>query len=150
MRRPPRPSDVIRHLRSRLPFGSTVDARDSPLPFVPRQPAVQPILPVVDMADAIEFYRQLGFAVTSYDADYAWVQHCGWELFHLRHIGDLDPSTNVTAAYLHVGDVDAWHGAMAGAAGGGVVGVPETMPWGLREFSFSDPSGNTIRVGQFV
>jgi len=33
---------------------------EGPLPFVRRRPTVHPILPVDDMAAAIEFYRQLG------------------------------------------------------------------------------------------
>ncbi len=102
-----------------------------------------PILPVVDMAEAAEFYGTLGFAVVRHDDGYALVVRDGAELFHLRLEPGLDPSANPAALYLHVDDADEWH------AGWQAAGASEVAdrPWGMREFSLRDPSGNLIRVG---
>lgn len=120
--------------------------REGPLPFVKRRPTTNPILPVVDMAEAVAFYEQLGFEVVSYDEGYAWVNHCGWEWLHLRAVESVEG--NAASAYLHVDDSDAWRAAMV-ASSGGVIELGETgdMPWGKREFSFIDPAGNLIRLG---
>lgn len=116
------------------------------LPFTGRMPATNPILPVADMAEAIAFYRRLGFEVNAYDPQYAWVRHCGWEWLHLRAVESVD--NNQASAYLHVENADAWRAAMVKAAGGTVtLGALTDMAWGLREFSFTDPAGNVVRVG---
>ena len=107
----------------------------------------RPILPVTDMSRAIEFYRALGFEVAAYDASYAWVREDGVELMHLRQVGVLDVVTNATSAYLHVQDADTWYARIVAVLGGRVAPVTN-MPWDMREFSFADPSGNMIRVGQ--
>ena len=106
----------------------------------------KPILPVADMEAAIGFYRQVGFDVASYDDGYAWVRHRGEEVVHLRNVPDLDTAANRSSAYLHVHDANAWHEAMG--AMGATIGPVADMAWGMREFSFTDPSGNLIRVGQ--
>ena len=122
---------------------------EGPLPFVRRRPMVNPILPVDDMAAAIDFYRQLGFEVLAHDEGYAWVKHCGWEWFHLRRVDSVDG--NRASAYLHVDDADAWRAAMAGSSGGTVeMAKVADMPWGKREYSFEDPAGNLIRVGNEI
>lgn len=116
------------------------------LPFVGRLPATNPILPVVDMAEAVIFYRRLGFEVSAYDPQYAWVRHCGWEWLHLRAVESVE--NNQTSAYLHVDNADAWRAAMVKAADATItLGALIDMAWGLREFSFTDPAGNVIRIG---
>ncbi len=105
----------------------------------------KPILPVADMSTAIEFYRRIGFDVASYDDGYAWVRHRGDEVLHLRAVDDLDPSSNRSSVYLHVLDADAWH-AVATTMGE-TIGEISDRPWGMREFAFTDPSGNLVRVG---
>ena len=108
----------------------------------------KPILPVTDMVEATACYRALGFEVEAYDDGYAWVRHAGAEVLHLRRVDGLVPSANAASAYLHVEAVDGWHAAIAGAeAPGVVVGEVADMPWRMREFSFTDPSGNLVRVG---
>jgi catechol 2,3-dioxygenase-like lactoylglutathione lyase family enzyme len=121
---------------------------DSPLPAMLRRPSVKPILPVADLVAATAFYRGLGFDVSAYDDGYAWVNHCGWELFHLRLVPELGPGGNDASAYVHVDDADGWRAALAGSESSAEIGPVADMPWGMREFSFSDPSGNVIRVGQ--
>jgi catechol 2,3-dioxygenase-like lactoylglutathione lyase family enzyme len=113
-----------------------------------RRPSVKPILPVDDLVEATMFYRALGFDVTAYDDDYAWVNHCGWELFHLRVVPGLEPGGAAAAAYVHVDDADGWRAALAATASEAEIGTVADMPWGMREFSFTDPSGNVIRIGE--
>lgn len=104
------------------------------------------IFPVGDMAACVAFYRSLGFEVEAYDDSYAWVRHRGEELLHLALADGFDPAGNRAAGYLHVQDADAWYQAVVDA---GVSGEPiEDKPWGMREFSCTDPAGNLLRVGQ--
>ncbi len=119
------------------------------LPYVAVRPTTNPVLPVDDLDVAVGWYEQLGFDVHRYDDGYAWVGHCGWEWLHLRLV---DSSAGSGAgAYLHVDDADAWRVAMEAATGGGVeLGPLADMPWGLREFSFTDPSGNVVRIGHHI
>lgn len=141
---------VVREAQRRIPGLPPPTNHESPLPYVPTRPTVNPILPVGDMDEAIEFYRSIGFAVTAYDAGYAWVRTCGWEFFHLALAPALEPGTSAAAAYVHVSDVDAWHRAIETNAPDVPVTEVVTQPWGMREFSVTDPAGNLVRIGQNV
>lgn len=117
-----------------------------PLPFVRHRPTTNPIMPVTAMAEAIEFYERLGFEGRAYDTDYAWISHCGWEWLHLRRVESVDG--NASSAYLHIDDADAWREAMIKASNGSIdLSDATAMPWGKKEFSFTDPAGNLIRLG---
>lgn len=138
---------LARRLRARLPSGRRTPASDTTLPTMRERPSVKPILPVADMPEAIGFYRGLGFEVVAYDDGYAWVRHCGWELFHLAA---AEPSADRSdaALYLHVADADAWRASLVASGVDVAIGTVADMPWGMREFSFTDPSGNVIRIGR--
>lgn len=98
------------------------------------------------MEHAVGFYRQLGFDVEPYDAAYTIVSQSGEEVFHLRVVEDLDPARNAASVYFHVQDVDAVRAAWTGT--GVAAGELVDQPWGMREFTTTDPAGNLIRVGQ--
>ena len=102
------------------------------------------IFPTADMAASIEFYRSLGLEVVSYDDGYAWVRHDGEEVLHLARVDGLDLDANRAAGYWHVQDADHWFDRLAAGSPSPVV----DQPWGMREFSLHDPSGNLLRVGQ--
>ena len=106
-----------------------------------------PILPVRDMAEAVEFWSRLPHVeVEEYDGgSYAFVRHLDAEVIHLDHRPELDPSDNMAGCYLHVPEIDALHESLASAD----LPVSEVRdePWGMREFTLTDPSGNTIRLG---
>ncbi len=55
------------------------------------------------------------------------------------------PAANEAACYVFIADVDAFHAALPGEI---AVGPIVDQPWGMREFSVTDPSGNVLRFGQ--
>jgi uncharacterized glyoxalase superfamily protein PhnB len=61
---------------------------------------------------------------------------------------DIDPAKNGAGCYLFVQDPDGWHARMA-ADGLPVTGL-EDQPWGMREFTLTDPSGNNVRIGRSI
>jgi len=120
--------------------------RDGRLPVVKCRPTIHPILPVDDLARATDFYERLGFEATAYDEGYAWITHGGWEWVHLRRVESV--ADNQASAYLHVDDADTWRRSMLASSDGAIELTEATdMPWMKREFSFTDPSSNLIRVG---
>lgn len=150
MRRPPSPRQIANALRGRIGWLPSPQ-HDSPLPWVGRRPTVNPILPVHDMDEAIEFYRRLGFDVQAYDSGYAWVRTCGWEFLHLSLASGLAPGTSVASAYVHVDDADEWHVAISAAAPDDAsIGPLADQPWGMREFAVTDPAGNVVRFGRHL
>jgi len=107
---------------------------------------VTPTLPVSDMTVAVDFYEAAGFDVEKYDDGFAFVHLNEQSLFDL----DLNPAvtadTNGAGCYMIVADVDGWHDRLTGA--GLPVTPVEDMPWGMHEFTVTDPSGNHIRIGR--
>ena len=111
-----------------------------------RRPVLIPILPVRDLTEADGFWSRVpGVTLERYDEAYAFVMVRGHEVAHLVVVPGLDPASNHAATYLHVPDVDSWHAELDRA------GVPVTPlrdePWGMREASTADPSGNLLRFG---
>lgn len=110
---------------------------------------VTPILPVRDMAEAIAFYRAAGFRIREYETGggYAFVHHGDDSVFDLDLAAlPFDPATNNAGCYVIAPDVDEWHGRLRGA--GLAVTDPVDEPWGMREFTLTDPSGNRLRIGR--
>jgi predicted enzyme related to lactoylglutathione lyase len=107
---------------------------------------VTPTLPVSDMAVAVKFYEAAGFGVRRYDDGFAFVHLNDQSVFDLDVNPAVTPETNGAGCYMILDDVDGWHERLAGA------GLPVTpvkdMPWGMREFTLNDPSGNHIRIGR--
>jgi uncharacterized glyoxalase superfamily protein PhnB len=120
-----------------------------------------PTLPVVDMAGAVAFYEQAGFGVRIYhdgedsdagDSDagdgFAFVDLDGQSVFDLDGVPEMDPTENRAGCYLIAEDTEAWHARLSEA------GLPVTpladQPWGMREFTLTDPSGNHVRIGRGI
>jgi uncharacterized glyoxalase superfamily protein PhnB len=111
-----------------------------------------PTLPVTDLREAAVFYERAGFGVRVYKEDdddpgdgFAFVSYEDQSVFDLDVV-DIDPAANHAGCYLIVQDADAWHARMA-AAGLPVTPI-EDQPWGMREFTLTDPSGNHVRIGR--
>ena len=111
-------------------------------------PIPKPILQVHDMTAAAAFYDRLGFDVDRFDFGCSIVGYSGHELFHLQIAHQLDQHSNPTSMYLIVSDLSQWHTKWQDA--GVTVGEIADLVGGMREFSCTDPSGNTLRVGQSV
>ena len=106
---------------------------------------VTPTLPVADMGVAVEFYERAGFDVRRYDDGFAFVSYDDQSAFDLSRNPAVEPATNGAGCYIVTADVDRWHERLT-AAGLPVTPVAD-MPWGMHEFTLTDPSGNQIRVG---
>jgi predicted enzyme related to lactoylglutathione lyase len=108
---------------------------------------VTPTLPVADMKAAVAFYEAAGFQVRPYDdGGFAFVSLNDQSVFDLGLIETTNPATNGAGCYLVTDDVDPWHQRLTAAA---LPVTPiEDMPWGMHEFTLTDPSGNHIRIGR--
>jgi catechol 2,3-dioxygenase-like lactoylglutathione lyase family enzyme len=107
---------------------------------------VTPTLPVRDMAEAVGFYEAAGFDVRLYEGGgFAFVQYGGDSVFDLDLVEHLEPTANAAGCYIIAADVDGW-GRRLGALGYPVSAV-EDQPWGMRELTLHDPSGNHLRFG---
>jgi uncharacterized glyoxalase superfamily protein PhnB len=106
-----------------------------------------PILPVLDMGASIAFYESAGFEVHRYEGGgYAFVQFDDESVLDLDVVEPaLDRAANQAACYLIVPDVREWYARLSSA------GLPVTSlddrPWGMREFTLTDPNGNELRIG---
>lgn len=108
-----------------------------------------PILAARDIAETIDFYGRLGFAlVRLYDAfgpPYLLLRRDDVEL-HFVHSPETDPEESHGGCYLRLDDAQAVYEEWEPL---GLQGVhpPKDTPWGMREFFVVDPSGNLIRLG---
>jgi len=107
---------------------------------------VTPTFPVADMDAAIRFYEAAGFEVDPYDEGFAFVRFRDQSVFDIDLKPATDPSTNGAGCYVIIDDVDGWHDRLV-AAGLPVTAV-EDMPWGMHEFTLTDPNGTRIRIGR--
>jgi hypothetical protein len=109
---------------------------------------VTPTLPVADMVEAVRFCEAAGFDVEQYDDGFAFVHANDQSVFDLDLAVGMDPATNHAGCYVITDEVDEWHARFV--ARGLQVTPVEDMPWGMHEFTLTDPSGNNIRVGRSV
>ena len=106
----------------------------------------RPILPVAEMRRASAFYTSIGFDVESYGhGEYAFVRGATIAI-DLSLSPDHDPLTTAGMIYVTVDDPDAVHARLARLDAPRLQPV-ENKPWGMREFAFTDPDNNLIRVG---
>ena len=107
---------------------------------------VTPTFPVVDMNEAVRFYEAAGFDVRRYDDGFAFVRDGDDSVCDLDLVEHFDPARNGAGCYVIVPNVDEWHARFT--ATGATLTAIEVQPWGMREFSVRDPSGNNLRVGR--
>jgi len=109
-----------------------------------------PIFPVTDVSSSVAFYEKAGFDVRCYEGgDYAFVSYDDESVFDLDVTEPaLDAAANRAGCYLVTAEADHWHQRLVG------LGIPvnnlEDKPWGMREFTLTDPSGNHIRIGRSI
>jgi len=103
------------------------------------------------MPTSIAFYRIAGFTVREYEPDggYVFVSYDDESVFDLDLAEQfVEPAVNGAGCYLIVPDVDEWHSRLSAAS------LPVTaladQPWGMREFTLTDPNGNHLRIGHSI
>lgn len=107
-----------------------------------------PMLPVLSMARAVDFYRQLGFTVENRNDGWGWamlvMDDC--RLMVDQSIHPHRPGPHDGVLYLYPDDVAAYHAQLRRNG----VAVPdlERSFYGMTEFRFEDPDGNRLWVGQ--
>ena len=112
----------------------------------PQRVEVIPILPSLDIAETLAFYRdELGFAVTYETADYLIVRRQEMEL-HFRLTDDRSLCER-SSVYIRGGRIGPLHQEYSGK------GVPrlsalELRPWNMEEFFIHDPHGNLLRFAR--
>ena len=67
-------------------------------------------------------------------------------IFDLDLIPNLDRAANHAGCYVITRDVDDWHARLV-AAGLDVTPIVD-QPWGMHEFTLTDPYGNNTRIGR--
>jgi uncharacterized glyoxalase superfamily protein PhnB len=111
--------------------------------------AIVPTLRIADYEAAVRFYVEgLGFKI-----DFEWRHEPGFPVFMQvsrddmrlylsEHAGDCVAPGLV---YLYVPDVDTWQAELLTR---GVIAEepPQDQPWGNRELSLTDPTGNRLRI----
>ncbi|TQS30340.1 VOC family protein [Microbispora sp. KK1-11] len=109
---------------------------------------VAPVIPVRNLAAALERYRRLGFSVRQSEEDsrYGFVVR-GSVSFHLSEWNEHDPARTAAVVYIYVSDADALYAEWVAADVTGRLGEPHETPYGLREFGYVDPDGTLHRVG---
>jgi hypothetical protein len=113
----------------------------------------EPILPALSLDETRAFYTELGF-VSWHNGRGPWE----YEIFSRGHLvihyfleRELKPGENYTSCYWRVKDADELYQEFArlGLPSRGIprLNPPEDQPWGMREFTLVDPSGNLVRIG---
>lgn len=113
----------------------------------------EPILPSRDLAETRAFYRRLGFTCW-FGEGAPWqyeIVSRGHLVVHFFLSDTLAPERSDAGCYLRVVDADRLHAELS-PLGLPVEGIPRLTaprdePWGMREFTIVDPSGNLLRVG---
>lgn len=138
-----------------------------------------PVLTVLNLDEVTPFYTRLGFEVVHRYDGYLVIGRGDLEI-HLAHWDDHDPARTAGVVYLRVTDAQRIYDALrSGLERDGCLylvpasgstpelsaelarrvasGTPtirlheiEDKPWGLRQFSVIDPSGNAIRIGHRI
>lgn len=107
-------------------------------------------IPARDFALSKRFYKDMGFSMASDDNGIAYF-HAGNCSFLLQDFYQQQLAENLMM-HLLVEDVAAWHqqilqADLAGKYGSRVSDL-QTQPWGMRDFTLSDPSGVLWRIAQ--
>ncbi|MGW5678099.1 bleomycin resistance protein [Streptomyces sp. NPDC003860] len=124
---------------------------------IPLLPCQSTLLPAV-----VDFYTALGFTTTfRQDKPYAYaVVERGDVELQFFGLKGYEPESSYSGAYVLTDDVDALHAAFrAGlkAAYGRIpsrglprIGPLKDMSYGVRQFLVTDPTGNSLRIGQLT
>ena len=113
---------------------------------------IVPILPVKNLARAMDFYRLLGFPTHPYQDGYgyAFLNRDGLDI-HLSQSDMLIDNQNPCGAYFYLADSTAAAlEAEFRAAGAKILSPLAPREWKMNEFVLSDPDGNLLRFGEDI
>jgi catechol 2,3-dioxygenase-like lactoylglutathione lyase family enzyme len=117
---------------------------------MPTIAVVSPVLPVRDIARAMDFYRRLGFTAHAWQNGdiYAFIQRDGHEL-HLSRSDKLTGNQSPAAAYFYLikGTAESLQAEFR-AAGVEILSPLAPRPWNMRDFTIADPDGNHLHFGE--
>src|ERR1700731_3696204 len=111
---------------------------------------IVPILPVKNLAQAMDFYRLLGFSALAWrDGDsYAFLTRDQLDI-HLRAAPDLIEGHNPSGVYFYLADATAAAlEAEFRAAGVKILSPLAPREWKMNEFVLSEAEGNVLRLGE--
>ena len=110
-------------------------------------PPAIPQMPVTNLDRSISYYtKHLGFLLDwKYEDDIAGISNGRLCLFLNKKDNDEPGKTLVWLNLDSKEQVDQLHKRWA-TDGASIISPPETKPWGLYEFTVSDPDDNKIRV----
>ena len=114
----------------------------------------EPILPSRDLDETRAFYEAIGFRPWfrggGVNPQYEILSR-GHLVVHFQLERGLDPAKNESACYLRVTDANRVHDECKRlnlpASGIPRLTAPRDEPWGMREFTVVDRSGNLLRIG---
>ena len=113
---------------------------------------IVPILPVKNLARAMDFYRSLGFSAHSWQNGdgYAFLTRNQLDI-HLRTAPDLIDNQNPSGVYFYLAPATAAAlEAEFRAAGVKILSPLAPREWKMNEFVLSDPDGNLLRFGEDI
>ena len=109
-----------------------------------------PVLPVRDLAAALDHYQRLGFGVRPYAGDgYGYATRDGVQV-NLSHFEQHDPKTTASVLYLYVDDADAPYSEWRDTDIPGRLREPTDTDWRMREGGHVDPDGHLLRLGHHL
>jgi len=121
-------------------FAEPESARPSP-----QLRQIMPGFPLDDVAAGVEYYRDiLGFRVNYQQHDLGVIDR---DAIRVLLIARTEKHTGIGSACVYIDDADVLYAELV-AKGARVQGEPVSRPWGLREFTVSDPEGNEITFAQ--
>jgi catechol 2,3-dioxygenase-like lactoylglutathione lyase family enzyme len=113
---------------------------------------IKAFVPARDYALSLRFYADMGFTLAS-DTDGVAYFHHGSAAFLLQRFYDQRHAGNFVM-HLLVEDVHAWWQRLNDRAVAATYNVsltlPELRPWGMRDFTLTDPSGVLWRIAENV
>jgi catechol 2,3-dioxygenase-like lactoylglutathione lyase family enzyme len=114
--------------------------------------SLKAFVPAKDFALSTRFYQDLGFVLCWSDPDLAYLHHGNVSLF-LQNFYVKELAENFMM-HLLVESVDAWWTVLRARQIAEKYQVkilpPELRPWGMRDFTLTDPSGVLWRIAENI
>jgi hypothetical protein len=107
-----------------------------------------PILAFLELKSSVAFYEQLGFEVNAKWEEYLMCKRDHIEI-HLWKTNDPEVPKN-TGCYVRVNEIYTFYEECKQLQIVHPNGPLKDQPWGMRQFSILDNSGNIINFGEYL